>query len=248
MVLFLFALICCGCVQRAIVAPESVTRQTLFAVSGAISEADTLSAVVQIDVTTAGGHYPVKAALIIKKPHYMRLEILPIIGPPDFFLTTNPEAMKIVLPARREYYQGKPTSQNLAKFLPLPFDIEDVVAIFANSYPPLGGEVAYHGYPEDNFLRIAMKSRSGNSQIVWVGSDSRLIKLVRHDQSGQEFYTAKFDDYQEGSPLAGKITVMMADGATSISIKYADYKIEKSPDLSVFDLPAPVGFKKIKLD
>jgi len=247
MVLFMLAFFCSGCFQRSMLVPDTLARVSLAAVAGAVSEADTLSAIAQIDLTTSTGHYPAKAALVLKRPLYLRLELLSVMGPSDFFIAINPQDLKILLPLRREFYRGKPSGQNLAKFLPWSFDIGDLVSILAGSYPPLPGEAAYQGYTEGNTMRISMSNSSGNSQTAWV-VDNQLIKFVRCDSSGRELYTAKYEDYQKGSLLAGRITIMLADGVTSISVRYADYKIEKAADLTVFDLPAPEGFRKIMLD
>jgi hypothetical protein len=237
-----------ACVKQVIIPHDPSTEKVLFAISSAVSETDILCAVAQIDLVTPGGYYPARAALIIKKPSYLRLELLPPIGPPDFFLATTPQEMKILLPAKGEFYSGKPTGHNLSRFLPWQFNIEDIVAIFANAYPPLTGDVAYLRYPEGDNLRIEMKAQSGTSQTVWIGSNGRLSKLVRFDENGKELYSAEFADYAEGSSIAGKITVSMADGVTSITVKYSDLKIEKAKDLSIFDLPVPVGFKTIIMD
>lgn len=247
-VLLLLVFFCYGCVKQAVLAPDSLTAKTLSVISGAVSETDILSTVAQIDLVTPRGHYPARAALVLKKQLYLRLELLPIIGPPDFFLSVTPEDMKILLPEKHEFYYGAPTAHNFSQFLPWPFAVKDIVAILTNSYPTLNGEVSYQSYVDGDVLRIEMKARSGNSQIVWVGSNNRLIKVVRIDQFGRELYTAKFDEYEEGSPIAGKISVIMADGVTSISVKYSDCKIEKAVDLSIFALPVPAGFKTIKLD
>ena len=237
-----------GCAKQVIIPHDPSTQKVLFAISNAVSETDILSAVAQIDLVTPGGYYPARAALIIKKPSYLRLELLPPMGPPDFFLATTPQEMKILLPAKGEFYQGEPTGHNLSRFLPWQFNIEDIVAIFACTYPPLTGDVAYLRYPEGNNLRIEMKVRSGIAQTVWIGPDGRLSKLERFDENGKMLYRAEFTDYEEGSSIAGKITVSMADGITSITVKYSDLKIEKAKDLSIFDLPVPAGFKKIIMD
>ena len=93
-----------------------------------------------------------------------------------------------------------------------------------------------------------MKAQSGCSQIIWVGENNRLLKLVRNDEQGKEIYNVKYDHYETQSPIAGEITISMADGITSISIKYSDLKIEKATDLSIFDLPVPANVKTIPLD
>lgn len=237
-----------ACARQVIIPHAPSTQQVLFNISGNISESDVLSAVAAIDIATPGGYYPARAALIIKKPSYLRLELLPPMGPPDLFLATTPHDMQILLPPKGEFYQGKPTGHNLSRFLPWQFNIEDIVAIFAGTYPPLVGDVAYLRYPEGNDLRIEMNAQSGISQTVWIGSAGRLSKLVRYDGDGKMLYSAEFGDYEEGKYIAGKITVSMVDGGTSITIKYSDLKIEKSQDLSIFTLSAPAGFKTIILD
>ena len=245
---FIIAAFNVACTKQVIIPHDTSTEKVLFAVSSAVSEIDILSAVAQIDLVTPGGYYPARAALIIKKPSYLRLELLPPMGPPDFFLATTPEEMRILLPSKGEFYQGAPTGRNLSRFLPWQFNIEEIVSIFACTYPPLTGDVAYLRYSEGNALRIEMKVRSGMSQTVWIGSNGRLSKLVRYDERGKVLYSAEFTDYEEGSSIAGKITVNMADGVTSITVKYSDLKIEKAKDLSIFDLRAPAGFKTIMMD
>ena len=249
-ILFLFTItaLSAACSRQVIVPYDHSTEKVLSTISGAVSEADTLSALAQIDLITPGGYYPARAVLIIKKPSYLRMELLPPMGPPNFFLATTPRKMEILLPAKGEFYQGEPTGRNLSRFLPWQLNIEDIVAVFANTYPPLTGDVDYLRYPEGNTLRIEMKVQSKILQTVWIDSNGRLSKLARFDESEKPLYSAEFADYKEGCPVAGKIIVRMADGTTSITVKYSDLKIEKAKDLSIFDLPLPEGYKKIIMD
>ena len=93
-----------------------------------------------------------------------------------------------------------------------------------------------------------MTAQSGCSQIIWVGENNRLLKLVRNDEYGKEIYNVKYDHYENQGPVAGEITISMADGINSLSIKYSDIKIEKATDLSIFDLLIPANVKVIMLD
>ncbi len=246
--LLLPAALCCSCIRLTVLPPDLAADKALRAINAAVSDTEMLSASARIDLVTPGGHYPVKAALIIRKPSYLRLELIPPIGPPEFFLTATPDEMKILLPAKGEFYQGKPTGYNLSRFLPWQFNIEDIVAIFAGAYPPLMDVAAYQSQTEGNVLRIEMKARSGTSQTLWVGPDDRLIRFVRRDENGNELYSGKYEDYRENDLVARKITVSMADGITSITVNYSDLKIEATTDYSIFDLPLPAGFKTFLLD
>jgi hypothetical protein len=247
--LLLLAVLASGCVRQIVIYPDFPSEKILAAISNTVAEDDILSAIAQIDLVTLHGYHSAKAAVVIKKPSYLRLELLPVIGTPDFFLTASPEKMSIFIPSKREFYRGLPTVANLAKFLPWQFNIEDIVMIFSGTYPPLKEKViAYQSYQENNFLSIEMKAPSGCSQIIWVGENNRLRKLVRNDEYGKEIYNVKYDHYEPQSSIAGEITISMADGITSISIKYSDLKIEKATDLSIFDLPILANVKVIMLD
>ena len=247
--LLLLALLAGGCLQRAVIHPDYIPEKILASISGTVAEDDIISAVAQIDLVTIHGYQTARAAVIIKRPSYLRLEMLPIIGTPDFFLAASPEKLSIFIPSKGEFYSGLPTAANLNKFLPWQFNIEDIVLIFSGTYPSLKEEIiSYRSYQEENFLRIEMKAQSGCSQIIWVGENNRLLKLVRNDEQGKEIYQVRYDRYDSQNSIAGEITVSMTDGITSISIKYSDLKIEKATDLSIFDLPIPANVKVIMLD
>jgi hypothetical protein len=242
------AILTAGCMRQVIIPPDSATRDILALVRGTISDNDDIQAIAQINLVTPQGSYPARVALIIKKPSYLRLELLPLFGPPEFFLTVNPQEMRILLPAKGELYRGKPTGENFARFLPWKFDIEEMIAIFAGSYPNIGDITSYRSEADGKLLRIEMKAQSGATQIIWVDNTNRLIKLQRLNEFDKELYTVHYEDYEQDKPIAGKINILMADGVTSLSVKYADLKIEKGSDPVIFNLPVPAGFKEVLLD
>lgn len=210
---------------------------------------DRITGIAQIDLVTAQGRYPVRAAVILQRPSYLRLEMLPVIGTPDFFLAASPDQMNIFIPSQSEFYTGKPTAENLARFLPWSFTIEEIVTILSSSYPPfVGTNVSYESYPDDGLLRIEMKTPSGPSQTIWMEKNERLVKLIHYDPLGRETYRALYEDYAPQSAFAEKITIQWADHVTSVAVKYANLKVEKNSDLSVFQLPIPEGTKTIHLD
>ena len=108
-------------------------------------------------------------------------------------------------------------------------------------------DISYQSYREKNLLRMEMKAPSGCSQIIWVGENNRLSEIVRNDENGKEIYTVKYFYDEATRTLPGEITISMADGITSLSVKYSDIRIEKATDLSIFDLPIPANVNVILL-
>lgn len=214
-----------------------------------IAPDERVTSTAQIDIVSPQGQYPLRAALILQKPAYLRLELLPVIGTPDLFLAATPEAMNIFIPSRREYYTGKPTAGNMAHFLPWTLDIGEAVMILTGDCPPLSGQnVQYERYADDRALRVRMKTALGDSQTVWLNPDGRPAKLVRNGIDGREMYSVLYEDYRPDDRLAGKITIHINDAAMSVTVRYSDVQIGKAHDGAVFALPVPAGVKIIKLD
>ncbi len=245
--LFLLTLFSCGFYKPAIVKTDFSAGDMDVSVLRVIDEDDIFSAVALIHVSHHNRFYPVKAALVIKRPSYLRMELLPVIGVPDFFLSVSPEIMKIFIPSKGEFYSGLPTVANLNKFLPWQIEIEDMIMIFTGAYPSLKEEhVSYQMHHEDHFVRVEMKAPSGASQIIWIGENNKLIKLVRQDDAGENVYHVEYT--YDNNNFPEKIKINFSDETTSLSIKYSDVKIEKHKDLSVFDLAIPDHVSEIILE
>jgi hypothetical protein len=247
--LLLLPLLACGLKKPTIINSEFSAGEIKTSDLGSINEDEIFSALAQIDVVTPNSYYPVKAALIIKKPCYLRMELLPLIGVPDFFLTATPEMMKIFIPSKGEFYSGRPTVSNLKKFLPWPMEIEDMIMIFTGTYPSLKeNNISYQRRREENLLRVEMNAPSGTSQTIWVGKNNKLLKLVRKDETGEELYNVKYIYEDDLGKFPKKIKIGMADETISLSVKYSDIKVEQAMDLSVFDLAIPANVKEMILE
>lgn len=247
--LLLSSLFACGFNKHVMAPSEFSTGQMSASSFGFVDNDNIFSAMAQIDLMRTDGYYPVKAAIIIKRPSYLRLELLPVFGTPDFFLAFTPDKVSIFVPSKREFYSGRSAKVNLKKFLPWPIALEDMLMIFTGTYPSFKEEdISYQKYRENNLVRLDMSAPSGSSQIIWVGENNQLLKLIRQDKSGQEVYTVKYIYDDDRDAIPEKITITMADGVTSLTIRYSDVNIGKATDLSVFDLAVPAGVKVITLE
>lgn len=214
--------------------------------AGFVHENETVRTLAQIDLTTPRGRYPARAALIFRKPSFLRIELLPVIGAPEFILAASPEKMSVFIPGKNEFYTGSPSASNFTKFLPWPVEIDDMVMMLTGAYPSIVGKNDLNRIPEDNDARIVVvDSPSGCTQTVWLGDHDKLLERVLRDETGKMLYRTRYI-YEGSSDVPEKI--MMADGTTSLTIIFTDVKIEREADLSIFDLPEPADTKIIQLE
>lgn len=209
----------------------------------------TVSALAQVHFMTPDGSYPAKVALVMKRPSYLRLEILPVIGSPDFFLVASPEIMRVFIASRMEVYAGKPSLSHLKKFLPWSAGVEEMVMMLTGTYPALQeNNVSDQEYFEGNNRRIEMRAPSGASQTIWRGEDNKLIRFVRRDAGNKTLYAADYSYHHDGTMFPSKIVITMHAESTSLSVNYLDVKIEKTSDGSVFDLIVPEHVTEIIME
>ncbi len=247
--LFVIVAAVCGCASQTPKRFPESPGSVLNRLSLSIAEDEQITATAHLDVMTQQGHYPVRAAIIFQKPSYFRLEVLPLIGTPDFFLAATPESMNIFIPSRGEFYAGKPSLCNISQFIPWVLTIEEMVMILSGSPPPLPGhrlsQSREAGDPESD---VIMKIPGGESQSLRFDVEGRLAGLIRSDAGGQPVYSVLYDDYGRFGRLASKITIRKADQTLALSVTLTTVKIEKTMDRSIFELRPPAGIRVVQLD
>lgn len=236
----LLGLSSCAFQQASVVAHDEYPVKSISSTCGGLAEGDIFHALAKIDLKTIDASYQVRAALVLRRPGYVRLEVLPVIGNPDLLLTATPDAMTVFIPAKKELYRGRPTRSNLGKFLPWSMDIEDTVLVLTGTSPFCATEHLAGGVtPEGRLLRMTRTASSGDSHVIWVQKDSqKLMRLLRTDETGSEQYAVQYF-YGSHSASPEKLLIRSADGSTSLTITYSDVRVEKTEDLSVFDLTVP---------
>lgn len=206
-----------------------------------------------IDITTPDGRYPVRAAVVLRKPDLIRIESLPLIGPPDLFLAANGKTLKVYAVTQRKFYKGRATADNLSRFLPLGLSAGDVVSILTGRIPGISAQgETMKASLDGSIYRIDMLSVYGIVRSLWVDPNTGdLVKAEVYDALQIVVYTVRFQEFieQEGRRLPRKIEIIPGQGGSiSATIRYSEIQFAVDTDLSPFDLPDPPGIEPTALD
>ena len=239
----------CGCAGQAFKRDAIPPEQTLLNLSRAVTQDERMTAAAHLDIMTPQGHYPARAAIILQKPSCLRLELLPVIGTPDFILTADAEALNIFIPSRGEFYKGLPSADNLARFLPWRFTIDDLVRILAGDTPALPESRIFSARDAGETVdHLVMKATTGVFQVVRFDARGRLASVVRYGADGKPVYSIDYEEYKPSARLASRISIRLSDQTLALSVTYATFRIEKAADLSVFRLAPPAGIRIVEMD
>ena len=101
----------------------------------------------KVSVISATEKWFFKLALFVQLPDKLRIELIPLFGLPDFFLTIKQNQFRAFLPKKQEFITGKASPENLAPFLPLPWEPEKWITVLLGIYPeedPYPRQISFH--------------------------------------------------------------------------------------------------------
>ncbi|MBA4397584.1 MAG: hypothetical protein C0394_09430 [Syntrophus sp. (in: bacteria)] len=254
--LCLLPIVFCGCAA----APKMTARLDVSSPEAALEHlavrlpADALLMVladVRVATEAREGAYPLKLALLLKKPASLRVEAIPLFGPPAFFLSVRDRTMKVFLPQNNAFYIGRATPENVRRFLPLKMGPEELVALLTGTgQAPSGPDRLLRGRPEGDHYRIDLvEPRTRRS--LWVRMTDGFLERLEVYEGDKRLYRVHFEEpfHTEGTVLPQKITFVSEgiDGV-SMSIRYREIHLLTDVDPEAFDLETPPGVEPAHLD
>jgi hypothetical protein len=207
-----------------------------------------VTATAKIDIVKDGKKYPLKAALMIKRPDSLRLESLPLFGPPDFFLAMNKGDLQIFMPGRSCFCTGRATPENIGKYLYVTIGGAELVSLLLGRPAIDAAEAGLTGRQEERLYRID-RNRADNERLsIWLDPSINRIVRLSLAMGGKRVYDAAFEKHltAKGLVMPQQITLAGRPG-TELTIRYSDIRQSADAEAS-FDLPVPEGLTPTPLE
>lgn len=209
----------------------------------------TLTVTARIEINAHGKRRPLKAALMMKRPAQLRLESVPILGPPDFFLSIDAGELRVFSPGKDggTFYTGRATARNVYRFFPLPLPAADMVSLLMG-HPPSIEQISFReGEWEEGLYRVDQYIAGGKILSLWIEPVGDHLLWVRaFTEGGDIAYTAEFAEH---TPLGTRFLprrFTITGEAVSLTLRYTEFHLVN--DAEPFALSIPEGIVPIPLD
>lgn len=245
-----------GCMARVITPPPEsgyASPQAALAALEPFPAAAALSATARIRTQHQGQPVSLRVALLVRKPASLRLESLPLMGPPDFFLSIAAGELRVFLPGEGggRFYSGQATAQNLSRFFPLALPPAVLVSLLLGEAEMGQGDpdASLVGEQESALYRVDQYRRGRKDRSLWIDpSRHRPVRFRLFGGQGEPLTTVAFADHLRGAagdlPREISITHHALPG---IEIRYG--QLERIAGAGVaFPLPLPAGAVPLSLD
>ncbi len=242
-----------SCAGQAPIIPPSFYESpeaALRALAATSPGEQAVTATVRIEIIHKDQHYPLKVAVMMKRPALLRVESIPLLGPPDLFLSVADGELRVFLPGTNAFYQGRATPQNISRFFPVSIPAADIVSLLMGVPPDSEERMRlYRGVREEGLYRVDHYESGRRIRSLWIEpGDGRLIRFRRFTEGGTILYTADFGDHVRFGKgyLPQKVTIQ--EGEMSIlTVRQADLR-QITADSESFPLAVPTGTIPISLD
>jgi hypothetical protein len=246
-----------ACSGRVIPTPPAATYASPAAALRAISTLPpdlAVTATAQIRLDHQEQPLSLRVALMLRKPSFLRLESIPLLGPPDFFLSIAADELRVFLPSQDggRFYIGRATPENLARFFPLALSPAETVSLLLGEANDAargeGPDPFLRGEQEGHLYRIDQYRGGRRYRSLWMDPVRHLLVRLELFGEGEELlYAIDFHDHQRLADHGLPQGISIVHPLPGMRIRYRDLK-RISAETADFPLPLPEGVVPVLLD
>lgn len=237
--------------DRSYASPEAAIRAISVP-----SPAAAVTATARIQISHNGERHSQKVALMMRMPSFLRVESIPLMGPPDFLLSMANGELRVFLASQEggTFYIGRATPQNLSRFIPLPLPPNEVVSLLMgggwlpgnDGNPPF----SFRGEQEERFYRVDQYVAGRIVRSIWIDPPADfLVRLRKFTESGGISYTADFSEpTRVGKEILPQSIVLSGNAFPGLTIRYSNLQKITDDNTTDFPLAVPEGAIPVSLD
>ena len=137
--LFVLSLLAgCGVSHKAVrFTPPQGTEVSRFDHRPAIMQSHdkVLGMTAKVSMVSPSEKWFFKLGVFVQLPDKLRIELIPVFGLPDFFLTVKENRFRAFLPKKQEFIIGTASPENLSPFLPMLWGPEEWITVLLGICP-----------------------------------------------------------------------------------------------------------------
>jgi len=225
--------------------PEPVPNPRLPALLAERNGAfQSLRSLARISYRSNEGRGTFQAAVLVRRPHRLRLEAFSIVGA-ALVLTVDDGEFTGFLPSEAQFYRARTSRKNLFRATQILLELDEMVALMMG-LPPVDSDAVW-----DIGVRGLRRTRpDGSTDILTFDANSTApVRWQRLGPSGKPWYTATFEDFSKtpfGSfPL--EITLETPPLKRSYQIRYDNPEINVTLPETHFVQDLPEGTVRVPL-
>lgn len=208
-----------------------------------------LKGLAQVRITKQDKSLTSDHILFLRRPAWLRVESLSLLGTPQFYLVSDGAEMRIYHPGENKYYWGPANSQHISNLLPFSLSFADLVALFLGSPPLIIHDTAtvYKAESENLWILELQHSSPNRRQLLWIDPADFLVHQVELYAEGL-IYQMTFKEFQQIHNEIFPHKIKYVSLNNRVQVVYKEIFLNPPWEKDDFHLPIPGGAKIIYLE
>lgn len=243
-----------GCVRKP-PPPPKITISSASAIIQALENRkkriQDLKALAHISLASPDRKFSAKQAIILRKPHYLRVETLSFFGYPILYLFADGRQISFYDPKENKLFRGSSQLDNIFKLTGIALEISEIITILCGDVP-LNSNITrpeLRFEPENTLYSLRLRPY----EVIKLGAVDLLPRQYQlAERPGETYNTSIEVSYQQYEKINDllfpfNIQIKLPKMATTVTIKYSEVKFNQSVPTSSFELPRLEGVEMIDL-
>ena len=210
-----------------------------------------IRALARVTITLGENHFRLEELIIVKKPAFMRIEALSLIGQPLFYLTTDGEFFEALIPAENRLYRGEAAMKYLSSFFPFNGDAREIIPLIVGEITWVDHDpLAIHYSQRDKVYILKEDTPEGSRRIYWINPlHFSLVRAAELDNQQKPQWEVLFGNFRkkDGIPFPMGIEFQGFSTGSRMKMHLLEWKINPPLDEDAFRLDVPKGVEIIEM-
>lgn len=225
-------------------AKEYSHRELLDFLKSRSSLIESIEGRISSKITVNGDSNASRQLLVLKKPSYIRMDILTPFGSPALTLATDGEFLDLQYHSENRFFSGQANGRNLSGLLSSSLNIKDLAVVLSGGIPLISfdEEKSFVKIEKDGY-RLTVKNGSAKQEILLEAGHLYPMEGTIYGNDDKVLLSIRMNNYKKVKNIEFPTSIDLAIPLENYEMKisYLDVALNEYTGMNAFELNPPEG-------
>lgn len=231
-------------IKPALPVREYSSTELLHALNSRSNIIESIEGQISSKIIVNGDSKGSKQLLLLRKPAFIRMDILTPFGSPALTMVTDGEFLDLQYHSENRFFSGQANGRNLSGLLSSSLNIKDLATVLSGDIPLIAFDEEKSAVTmEEKGYRLTVKNGKAKQEILLEANRLYPLEGIIYGDENKVLLTIRMDDYKKVKDIAfpTSIDLFIPLENYEMKIHYLDVALNEYTGMNAFQLNPPEG-------